>query len=253
MKAHQRIIREQRAADDSDADMFGRWWDGLDTTPRNVELREIDHRTAKAVIEKYEWLGTYCNAPLAAFGIFWEGNCGGVVVYGSPSPPNVAASALGEDHAGMVCQLARGACTHWAHEHAASMLISYSLAEMGKRGYGLAIAYSDPDAGEVGTVYQATNWTYCGLTAKRPDYFDASGVRMTGHFQVDGLTRGERTRKHRYVYFIGPSGRQRFVRKSLRWNPVSVYPKRGPSTGRAESNLCEAGVTPAGRSSQHAI
>jgi len=247
LKAHQRIIREHRAAEDSDADMFGRWWDGLDVSPERAELREVDHRTAMAIIDKYEWLGTYCNAPLAAFGIYWDGNCGGVVAYGAPSPPNVATSALGEG-AKFACQLARGACTHWAHEHAASKLISFSLREMGTRGYGLAIAYSDPVAGEVGTVYQASNWTYCGLTAKRPDYFDATGTRQTGHFQTEGLTRSDRPRKHRYVKFLGPRYRQRSIRKMLRWPVISEYPKRGPSIGRADSNLCEAGATPAGRS-----
>jgi hypothetical protein len=29
MKAHQRIIRERRAAEDADVDLFGRWWQGI--------------------------------------------------------------------------------------------------------------------------------------------------------------------------------------------------------------------------------
>ena len=231
MKAHQRIIREKFAAAGDDHHLLG-----LNTSPQNARFCEISHKEARVIIKKYEWLGSYCNAPIAAFGIFWSGECGGVVVYGAPSPPIVARSALGKDAAKEVCQLARGACVHWAHPHAASMLIAYSTRQMGAKGMRLAVAYCDPDAGEIGTVYQAANWSYCGLSAKRPDYFDANGKRMVGHFQVAGLTRGVRTRKYKYVTFLGPKSRQRQTRKLLRWQIESDYPKRGPSNGRANSN-----------------
>jgi hypothetical protein len=35
---------------------------------------------------------------------------------------------------------------------------------MTKKGYNVFVAYSDPAANEVGTVYQASNWLYCGMT-----------------------------------------------------------------------------------------
>jgi hypothetical protein len=79
------------------------------------------------------------------------------------------------EYADRLLQLQRGACVHWAHHHAASRLIAYSLAEEEKRGTRIVVAFSDPAAGEIGTVYQATNWLYCGFTEERPDYVDAGG------------------------------------------------------------------------------
>jgi hypothetical protein len=92
-------------------------------------------------------------------------------------------------------------------------------------GYRVVVAFSDPTAGEIGTVYQASNWIYCGLTAVRPDYIDAAGNRMMGHFKTDGLTRTKRTRKRRYVYLLGSKAERKLYRKLLRW-PVRQYQKR---------------------------
>lgn len=205
--------------------LFGSWWESIDRDITKAECRIVSHEQARLVIEKYEWLGTYANAPLFAYGIYFEDHLGGVVVYGAPSPPIVARSVAGPENASSVVQLARGACVHWAHPHSASKLIAASLRHAQSLGYRYAIAFSDPDAGEIGTVYQATNWLYCGKTEKRPDYFDQSGKRMVGHFKVDGLTKGKRTRKRRYVFLMGTRAERRKAFRDLRW-PVLPYEKR---------------------------
>ena len=40
--AWQKQIRDKRAREDADVDLFGRWWEGLDLTLANSEVREID-------------------------------------------------------------------------------------------------------------------------------------------------------------------------------------------------------------------
>ena len=62
--------------------------------------------------------------------------------------------------------LERGACVWWAHPHSASKLISFATNDMSKNTkYRIFFAYSDEDAGEIGTVYQACNWLYLGRMA----------------------------------------------------------------------------------------
>lgn len=56
MKAHQRIVREQAALEDGGADLFGQWWRGFVCDIKTANVREVSHGTAKAIIEKYEWL-----------------------------------------------------------------------------------------------------------------------------------------------------------------------------------------------------
>jgi hypothetical protein len=148
------------------------------------------------------------------------------VVFGSPNPKQIANSVCGGKHVEKVWQIHRGACVWWAHEHSASKLISMSLDRVKRLGARVVVAFSDPMAGEVGTVYQATNWLYCGLTAKRPDYLDESGRRMVGVFSVrPGMVRVDRPRKHRYVFLLGSRGERKRLLSDLAW-PVLSYPKR---------------------------
>ncbi len=227
LKAHQRIIREQKASLNGEDGLFGAWWKSIDTDISKAELRETTLRTAASIIKEYEYLGTMPNAPMKAYGIFWHGACGGVVVYGAVSPPSVAESVIGSPWTDKVIQLGRGACVHWAHPHAASKLIAFSLREIAKHGWRIVIAFSDPDAGEIGTVYQASNWIYFGLTAKRPDYF-CNGIRWVGHMKKGDaaiLEKGERTRKGRYIYVLGSKSEQKVIKRELNWK-AQPYPKR---------------------------
>jgi len=220
MKAYQRTIREKKAQEQR-LTLF-------DDKPEVVDIkqavvREVSLSTARKIILEYEYLGTMPNAPLFAIGIFYGEFCAGVVIYGSVSPPSVSKSVY-FGAPGDVIQLARGACVYWAHKHSASMLIGASLKIARNKGYNLVIAYSDPDAGEVGTVYQSTNWLYCGMTAKRPDYLDGKGKRFVGHMKkgvAKTLEKVERTIKHKYVFVL-----TRSAKKNIIWPILNYYPKR---------------------------
>ena len=228
MKSHQKIMREKIALQETESSLFGPYLQNIDVDINKAELCQVSIRSAKEIIKKYEYLGTMCNAPMFAYGIHWDGQLAGVVVYGSPSPPIIAKSVVGEELKSKVIQLGRGACVHWAHPHAGSKLIAYSLREIKKLGYKVVVAFTDPDAGEIGTLYQATNWLYAGLTAVRPDYIDANGKRVVGHFkkgQASKLIKVPRTRKGRYVYILGNKTDKKNYYNSLKW-PIEQYPKR---------------------------
>ncbi|MBI4203213.1 MAG: hypothetical protein HY532_08905 [Chloroflexi bacterium] len=97
------------------------------------------------------------------------------------------------------------------------------------------LAYSDPAAGHVGTIYQASNFAYVGLSAAdslirvgrgkaQPSRTIGQifGSRDMGYLRGLGLdvTRVPQAAKHTYVYFLDPSWRPR-----LR-GPALPYPKR---------------------------
>lgn len=201
---------------------------------KSAEMYRVGFRLAASIILDYEYLGTMPSGFRRAYGIFWGGHCGGVIVLGSPNPMQIANSLFGGQWTEQVMQVHRGACVWWSHEHSASRLIGYAIRDLSRSGkWRAVVAFADPDAGEIGTVYQATNWLYCGMTEKRPDYFDNSGNRMVGHFKADGLTRGERTRKRRYVIMLGDKRKKRESVSAMRW-PVLPYDKR-------DINLPDAG------------
>jgi hypothetical protein len=260
-KAHQRKIREAHAAlpDPLLAEKVA-----LATSLSNATVMEIDYKTAKELIEQYEWLGNMGTTDIS-FGLYFGSHLAGVVCFGRTAGTKSAASVCGPEYAHMVKTLCRGACVHWAHSHSASFLISRACRLMAQKGFHIFVAYSDAEAGEVGTVYQACNWLHCEPTKQGSSMFIWSGRKNTGF--KDGKLRDERslsgatrirrfarqgvapyklkctrrqlreqmvkdgflffkaTPKRRYVSFCGDKRLERELRAALRWNVVP-YPKR---------------------------
>ena len=99
------------------------------------------------------------------------------------------------------------------------------------------LIYADPAQGHVGTIYQATNWLYTGLSDAMPLYdlgdgrlrhsrslSHAYGTHSMRYFANHGVEVGvvRQSRKHRYLYVLDPTWRQRLLA------PVLPYPKHGP-------------------------
>lgn len=192
MKAHQRIIREKHAreADPLLADKMT-----LAASFDSASVREITNSEAKHVIRKYEWLGNM-GCTDYSFGLYFGEHLAGVSCFGRTAGTKTAASVCGDEYAGMVRTLCRGACVHWAHEHSASFLIPRACALMANKGIHIFIAYSDAEAGEIGTVYQATNWLYCGTTKSASSSFIWPNKTVANHPEwgtfKDGQLRDER-------------------------------------------------------------
>jgi hypothetical protein len=178
MKAHQRIIRENEQLTD-DGGLFGYPVPDI----KKATCCEVSYETAKKIILQYEWLGTMGTTQYH-YGIYYDDVCAGVVCFGYFQAMNTNSGGhpyspyVGEMYGKQGVQLTRGACAWWAHEHSGSKLIAYGLKEMVKKGYKYVVAFSDAEAGEIGTLYQATNWHYLGATSvKHYDvYFKDGGI-----------------------------------------------------------------------------
>jgi hypothetical protein len=175
MKCHQRIIREAAAANPEPDEHLKK---EAAASLANASVREIPNSLAKAVLIKYEWLKNMGQTRWSIGLIFKHPvtgveYLGGVACFGSTAGSNVAASICGKEHAHEACTLVRGTCLPWADRKveshnkvhtgaAASFLINRACDLMTAKGKHCFIAYSDENAGEVGTVYQSSNWYYVG-------------------------------------------------------------------------------------------
>jgi hypothetical protein len=249
-KAHQRKIRDEKR----DTDTGGLFGNPTNVDIKSCELREIDYQTAKRIIEEYEWLGTMGTTQFH-YGIYFEGVCAGVVCFGyfqamnTNSGGHPYAPYVGEKYAQQGIQLSRGACVHWSHEHSGSKLISFGLREMAKKGYKYCVAFSDHEAGEIGTLYQATNWNYLGIgTTKHYDIYykkefggklyqndrdfykehNATGKQRMEEFIADKnyLELRLRLPKAKYIKLLGNKIENKEMMKVLS-KKVQPYPKRG--------------------------
>jgi hypothetical protein len=248
--AYQRIVREEQARKPS---LFIEKKRSLAAGLNNASVKEIDFDTAQRIIKTYEWLGNMGTTEYC-FGLYFGPYLAGVECFGRTAGTNVAASVCGPEYANRVITLARGACVDWAHPHSASFLIRRACNLMVEKGYNIFIAYSDEEAGEMGTVYQASNWLYCGMTGRSEKFRTPDGkVRdarlvhaytrdrrgMVDHEYRTKCSRDEMRKqmiadgceffkgqpKHRYVGVYGDMRIKRAVLKALRW-PIESYPKR---------------------------
>lgn len=111
-------------------------------------------------IKKYEWLGKMPNRPTHRFVATYKGMLAGVVIM---SIPNSFSKLLGNDTKNIEKLISRGACASWTPKNLASSLIMFSIKWMVKNtNFRLFSAYADPEAKELGTIYQACNFTYLG-------------------------------------------------------------------------------------------
>jgi len=114
----------------------------------------------KNFIERHEWLGRMSLYPTHMFTARFKGILAGVVVMDMPS---VFSKLLGEDTRKIERHISRGACISWSPKNLGSSLIMYAIKWMTKNTpYRLFIAYSDVEAKELGTIYQACNFYYIG-------------------------------------------------------------------------------------------
>ena len=185
-------------------------------------------------------------APVSfAFGLYRGPRLLGVCSFGHPMSPTLVSGAFGGLYAAEFLELNRLVVTDGLQRNALSFFVSQSLGLLPRPR--VVVSYADPAHGHHGYIYQATNWTYTGLSAKRPDYKLKGQERLHTASITDKLGRTdklhglrqiarlrelygsdfymeERPRKHRYFYIIGSRSEKKERLNSLAY-PVQPYPK----------------------------
>jgi hypothetical protein len=114
----------------------------------------------KEFIVRHEFLQRVSLYPTHIFTARYKGILAGVVIIDMPS---VFSKLLGEDTKKIERLISRGACISWSPKNLGSSLIMFTINWMVKNTqYRLFVAYSDVEAKELGTIYQACNFYYLG-------------------------------------------------------------------------------------------
>jgi len=173
-----------------------------------------------------------------AFGAFEGNNLIGIITYGVPLSSTLRTGICGEEYEHLVLELNRLCCRN--EKNIASRLVSNSMDLIRKPR--IIVSYADTSQGHVGYVYQATNFIYTGLTAKMMDC-KVRGKDSLHHCSIGDEFRGqenrsqkmkekygdllyqeERSRKHRYVFFIGNKKEKKKIKSVLKYE-IKPYPK----------------------------
>jgi hypothetical protein len=196
-------------------------------------VERIDNATAQAIVVANHYL--HRKAPCSsAFGLFDPlGRLWGVVMYGTPSSSSLRAGLAGIEEANNVIELTRLWIDDDAPKNGESFLIGRSVRMAGK---DIVVSFADTAQNHFGVVYQATNWLYTGLSAKRTDW-TVEGEDKHGHTWADKYSAAEmretfgdrftlqpRSRKHRYIFLNGSKSRKKQLLSKLRYK-IEPYPK----------------------------
>ena len=148
-----------------------------------------------------------------------------------PSAP-LRRGIAGDEYKKDILELNR-LCLRQNRHNEASFLIGKSLKMLPKNK--IVISFADTRQDHIGYVYQATNFIYCGLSAKRTDWKikgkeHLHGVTVADEFRGvpnrsqklrekygDYFYLKPRPRKHRYIFVLGRKSYKRKVVKAIKY------------------------------------
>lgn len=202
-----------------------------------MNVYPLKHEEVEPWILKKHYAKRMC--PISyAFGLYKEENLVGIITYGVPSSSTLRNGICGEKFSENVIELNRLCCEN--NKNYASILVGRSLQMLPKPK--IVVSYADTEQGHVGYVYQATNFIYTGLSEKRTDW-KIKGMEHLHGATVADMSRGqenrakwmrekfgddfylqERSRKHRYIYFLGSKKQKKEMIENLRYE-IKNYPK----------------------------
>lgn len=174
-----------------------------------------------------------------AFGLFDGKLLVGVVTYGTPPSAPLKRGIAGDKLKNDVLELNR-LCLLENKKNQASFLVAKSIKLLPKNK--IIISFADTEQDHKGIVYQASNFTYHGLSAKRTDWKVKGKEHLHGQTIADEF-RGiknraqamkekygddfylkPRPRKHRYIYVTGSKGFKKFCYSRIKYKQ-EAYPK----------------------------
>ena len=132
------------------------------THPSADQYKEI-----KEFIIKYEWLGRMPNRPTHFFVVKLKETqtLAAVVIM---STPTMFSHILGKENKHLERLISRGACASWTPKNLGSYIIMQAIRWVVKNTeFRIFSAYADPEAREIGAIYQACNFIYLGRNHRK--------------------------------------------------------------------------------------
>ena len=173
-----------------------------------------------------------------AFGLYEDDELVGVCTYGKPPSSTLQKGVCGEKYAKNVWELNRLVLKN-NKPNEASYFVSRTLKMLPRPM--IIVSFADTKQNHLGIIYQATNFIYTGLSAKRTDWKikgmeHKHGITVADEFRGvknrskairekydDRFYLEPRSRKHRYIHFIGSKVEKKKMKKSLNYK-IEEYP-----------------------------
>jgi hypothetical protein len=207
------------------------------------EVRRVSRNDCAPFVLGIHYAKRWCSIT-HSFGLFEDAQLVGVVTYGTPPSATLRKGVAGPEFEANVIELNR-LCLKNNKKNEASMLVGRSLKLLG--GDFIVVSFADTSKGHAGVVYQASNFSYHGLSAKRTDWKVRGKEHLHGQTIADEF-RGQkgraklmrekygddfylapRPRKHRYIRVVGDRKFRRGAEEAIR------YKREDPPSNQTEA------------------
>ncbi len=201
---------------------------------QSILLRPIPPVAARNILEKNHYLHSFAGCTKLCFGVFVGNRLFGAITFGA-GPANAFRLAKGATPDDCMA-LTRLWLSEELPTNSESRVIAVSLRYLRKyTRLKFIVTYADPAHGHVGTIYQATNWLYTGLSEATPRFDLGDGIARHSRsfnqaFGSHSLTYlkqyGMKVKiipqipKYRYVYFLDKD-----FKRNLN-TPILSYPRK---------------------------
>ena len=206
---------------------------------QSIQVRPVSGKIAKGILVGNHYLHSMPGGTQMTFGVFLEQCLLGALALGV-GPFNAHRLVSGATHGDCIC-LTRLWLDDGLPKNSESRVLAVVLRSLVRNTtLKFVVTYADPSAGHLGTIYQAGNWTYTGVSGPSVLYDLGDGVgrhsRTFGHAlgtrslrylrrQGTRVSPIERPGKHRYLYFLDKAWSDKLN------VPVRPYPKSNTLDG----------------------
>jgi hypothetical protein len=153
----------------------------------------------------------------------------GICTFGSPPSRSLCIGVCGIENAYKVNELNRLCVNDGLEKNVLSFFVSNCLKQLPNDL--IIVSYADTSQGHNGYIYQATNWIYTGLSAKRTERYDLNNPNKHSKSVVENknnnykeLAVRNRPQKHRYIFFTGTKTQVKKLKSQLKYAKKD-YPK----------------------------
>lgn len=204
---------------------------------QSIRIAPIPISVAKTLLVRHHYLHSLPGGTRLAFGVFVGARLLGAMTFGVG--PTNAHRLVREASADDCAVLTRLWLSDGLPHNSESRVLGIVIRALRRHtNIKFLVSYADPSQGHLGIIYQATNWTYTGLSNAVPLYDLGDGVarhsRSVSHafgshsvkyfkaHDVD-IKLVPQTQKHRYVYFLDKAWRSRLQPEPLPYPKLVDY------------------------------
>lgn len=209
----------------------------------DMVIKQISPKEARPYIATYHYSKTMPDSTIATFAGYYGDRLAGIIVFGMGSGKNQYTALFPNIENGQYLELTRLWSADEMPRNTESKLISKSM-KLLSEDVQIVLSFADPSHNHVGTIYQATNWYYCGMSNGGRQLITEDGIekhsRLLGIYRMRhpeykklsneelmklyGWKYKETSGKYRYVFLRGDKNTKKKNYEFIK-DKVLPYPK----------------------------